>query len=155
MKIVIDGVEYIAMPAGKNFMKYGAREISRRYNNCPTFFDAIMKHGFSYFERDEESAYSLWATDDGIVYIAHDIDLVSEWEEKERNFFEVHYPDIRGWNLPEFQEHLVETKCIYQLKAASATALLLQHGSAYTYAQLWMTGNLPEESNVMHHVVIQ
>lgn len=155
MKIVIDGVEYIAMPAGKNFMKYGAREISRRYNECPKFFDAILQKGFSYFERDEESAFSMWATDDGVVYLAHDIDIVSEWKPEERCFYEYRYKDIRSWNLPEFTEHIEESHCICQYNAASATALLLQHGPAYTYAQLNATDNLKPEEVVEHQVIIQ
>lgn len=154
MKITIDGVEYIATPIGQKSMKEGARAISRRYNDCPEFFDAILKKGFVYYERDE-SGFDVWTTDDGNVYLAHDMDFMSGWEEKDRRFFETHYPDIREWNLPEFTEHLVKSNCIFQISASDATVMLLQHGPAYTYAQLNRTGNLPAIMEVEHPVTLK
>ena len=155
MKIVIDGVEYIATPVGNKCMKDGARVISRRYEECPEFFDTILKNGFSYYENDRDSGWDMWATEDGKVYCAHDKDILSEWDAKDRCFFETHYPDIREWNLPEFTEHLQKTNCIFQIDAANATCTLLKHGAAYTYAQLSQTGNLPAIIEIKHPVVIE
>ena len=155
MKIIIDGVEYIATPVGNKCMKEGARVISRRYEECPEFFDSILKNGFAYYEHDGDSGFDVWSTDDGKVFFAHDKDIISEWDAKDRCFFETHYPDIHEWNLPEFTEHLHKTNCIYQIDAMSATTALLKHGAAYTYAQLNLTGNLTPIMEVKHPVVEQ
>lgn len=155
MKITIDGVEYIAMPAGKNFLRDGAREIARRYNECPTFFDTILKKGFSYYERDRDYDYSIWATDDGVVFMAHDTALMDEWDEERRVFHEYHYPDIRGWNLQEFTDHLKPSGCLCQFNPANATALLLEHGPARAIAEISSCGNLEHESIIEHKVVLK
>lgn len=154
MKITIDGVEYIATPVGNKCMHEGAHAISRRYDDCPEFFDAILKKGFGYYKRDENGV-DVWATDDGNVYVAHDIYLLSVYEEKDRCFYETHYPDIREWNLPEFTEHLVKSNCIFQINAADASVMLLKHGTAYTYAQLNETGNLTPIMEIKYPVTIK
>jgi len=154
MKIVIDGVEYIATPVGNKCMHEGVCAISRRYNDCPKFFDKILNGGFAYYERDE-FGFDLWATNDGKVFLAHDMDFLFNLEEKDRRFFETHYPDISEWNLPEFTEHLVKSNCIFQISAADASVMLLKHGPAYTYAQLNRTGNLPAIMEIEHPVTIK
>ena len=141
MKITIDGVEYIAEKKSKSDVKDGIRAIYRMYNECPEFFDALLKTGFSAFYDDEY--YKYWATEDGHVFSAIDMMTLEKGTEV---FFEHNkVPDIRGWNLPEFEENLVKSNCVFQFSTSGATVNLLKEGAAMTCAKMLSTGNLKAE----------
>ena len=144
MKITIDGVEYVATPVGKDYMRKGARQIAHRYHECPEFFDDLLKRGFDYFEHDEDSDFDKWASNDGVVYFAPSQSELAYMEENERYFLMSRYPDIMGWNLIEFNENMQESRCIVQYSAASATAMLLKEGAAKTVMELSGCGQLKE-----------
>jgi hypothetical protein len=144
MKITIDGVEYVATPVGKDYMRKGARQIANRYHECPEFFDALLKRGFDYFEHDGDFDFDKWASNDGVVYFAPSSQDLSVRDEDERFFSMSQYPNIQGWNLAEFHENLQESPCIVQYNEASATAMLLKEGAARTVMELSGCGQLKE-----------
>ena len=153
MKIIIDGVEYIATPVGKDCMWKGAREIAHRYNECPEFFDELLKKGFAYYRRDDEAAYDVWATDDGAVFYAPDLTELAYRDEDDRCFEINRYQDVRGWNIQEFQDNLQETNCIVRYNAITATTMLLKDGAAATVAELSGCGQLKEVDPSIKFVV--
>lgn len=144
MNIIIDGVEYIATPVGKDCMRKGACEIAHRYNECPEFFDELLKKGFAYYRRNDGAAYDVWATDDGTVFYAPDLTELACRDEEDRCFEINRYQDVRGWNIQKFQDNLQDTSCIVQYNAITATTMLLKDGAAATIAELSFCGQLKE-----------
>ena len=142
MKIVIDGVEYIAEKKGNDELRKGISEIFKQFKVCPDFFESLIKSGFAAYYHDEDSTYHYWGTEDGTIYFA--LEPAEMADGSDYYYEKLKMPDIREWNLSEFQEHIIKSNCIFQYDAFGATKTLLEHGAAKTCILLLTTGNLPE-----------